>query len=396
MRRALLLLLAPAVAALAACAQIQMPGGGPVDRTPPRVVSEAPDSGAVGLGEVRELRVSFSEKTNKSPARSWLTTYPRVPLAGTSWDGRRTARIRLEEPLPPDTVIVVEVGTGLADMHDVRRERLRSWPLATAPALPPGVLSGTLVHADQPAVGAVVELLPAEAESGAREALRQPLRRTVADSSGAYRLPWLPVPGGPWRVRAFVDRNDDLRLDEREPVRLVASAARLVPEAPQVDLGLKIVYDRNTPGELVGTAPDSVRWPGPLLAWAEPLPAAEKAASAPGPDTPRRPPAKALQGAVPGRPLTLAEVPPGLARLTFFVDADRDSALSVLPAPGRAGGWLEPHAVVDSLAVEPGLPTTFAAPAFPDTLVWIGAAPDSAAAGAEPAAGEKPQAEEER
>ena len=111
----------------AACATIEAPRGGPEDKTPPRLTAAWPESGTVGLGDVRELRFTFGEKVDPRPATRLIRTYPPLMVESTAWEGRRTARVVLAAPLPPDTVIVVEVPSGLPDAHRVPSDAGRVW-----------------------------------------------------------------------------------------------------------------------------------------------------------------------------------------------------------------------------------------------------------------------------
>ncbi|MFH1843950.1 MAG: Ig-like domain-containing protein [bacterium] len=350
-----------------ACASMQAPSGGPPDKTPPTLVDIEPDSASVGLVDCSEIRLFFSEKMNPVAAEGFLTFFPEVVFAGTKWHGRREARIRFEEPLPADTVFVVEIADGLADMHRVASRQRYRFPLATAMQFPPGEVVGHLLYNGEPLTNGVVELYAVPPDS--LEYFQQRLlRRTETDSLGEFRFPWLPLPGGPYLVRAFVDGNGDLRPAETEAQRLLPGEAKLDSVA-LVHLGVTTLYDPNTPGRFTTTMDSVQHWPGVLLAW--PMSIAEDDTGwVPVPSTA---PPPGLLPAPPDSVVTWPEAGPGLVRFVFFVDADGDSLLSALPAlPDDADSvawYLEPFAVVDSLFVEPGLDATFTAPAFGDSLV---------------------------
>jgi hypothetical protein len=364
------LLLCLVVSLSLACAQVQGPSGGPVDDVPPHLVAVSPESAAVALGEVREVRVTFSEKMDPVDAWRFLYLYPEVEYAHTGWSGRREARITLAGPLPPDTVIVAEIVPGIRDAHNVASTEYRSWPWATADSLPVGELSGQLLQEKKPPLRALVELYAVPPET--LRYFQQPLlRRAPTDSQGAWRLRWLPVPGGPWLLRAFADLNGNLRPDDNEPQRLLPDTLRLSAGSPRRNLGLFVIYAPSTPGSLRTVMAEPPTWPGPVYGWPERIAVEDTGWVA----RPQRTAPPGLQRVGLGEPTTWAGVGPGLVRMLFFVDVDGDSLLSVLPAAeGSDGeGFLEPHAEADSLDVAPGLESTFAMPAFPDTLEpWHG------------------------
>jgi hypothetical protein len=348
------------------CATVEGPSGGPEDTTPPAVVGVYPDSGAVGLPAIQMISFTFSEKMEPVPAQSFLFLYPSVPVKKTKWRGRRQVEVQLEESLPPDTVIVVELKAGLADAHRVRSVTSRRYPLATAAAMPRGELVGQLLYQDKPLLNGVVELyaLPPDTLEYFEQAI---LRRAQTDSLGIYRLPWLPVPGGPWLIRGFADANGDLRPGDNEAKRLLPGEFVLSDSVPRYQVSLCTLYDPSTPGRLIGRLDSLVSWPGRVLAWPMSITDVDTGWTA-------APATVVVAGTQPvSRDTTtaIAGVTPGLNRLIFFVDADGDSLLSLLPAAGaEGGGYLEPHAVVDSLPVEPGLDAAFPPPRFPARLTW--------------------------
>jgi hypothetical protein len=395
--RAIAAALALLASLAAACATIEPPQGGPVDVTPPVVVDVTPDSGSVGLSDLRRLEIRFSEKVDPVPAARFLHLYPPLEIESTSWKGRQRAIVTLRDPAPPDTVLVVELPRGHADVHRVERERSRRYPLATADSLPPGEIRGVLSLEAGPAVGAVVELYDVPPDT--LEFFRQDiLRRTEADSSGRFVLPWLPAPGGPWLLRAFADANGDLRPGDNEAQRLLPVEIALTSAAPVADAGAHTLFGPNTPGRLLGLPDTLVADKRALFGWT--LRISERDTGF-APDHLRSPP-PGQAAVVPGDTAVFAPAGPGPVRLVLFADLDGDSLLSALPdsvaAPDSVLWRWEPYTTAEPLEVEPGLDLTHPLPAVPDTLrpclvaPPIAAVPDSAAATAAPADSLVPEA----
>ncbi len=358
----------------AACATIEAPGGGPADITPPELVGSYPDSGAVGLAPFREIELAFSEKMNPVPFAKAVHLYPPLEIEKGKWSGRRVLRITLADSVPADTVLVVEVPSGLADNHKVSAGRPWSFPLATADSLPPGEISGWLVMDRKPLAGAVVELYDTPPDS--IDLIRQPLlRRAATDSMGRFILPWLPASGESWRLRAFADSDGDMRASERDGRRVFPYDVMLTAAAPRVELEPLAIYAPGEPGRLICGPVDPGPWTGEVFGL--PLGIAEE-------DTGFVPALsrKAPKGQVlcaPGDSTIFDPAGPGLVRVVCFVDVDRDSLFGALPDSSLMPDTLlwvwEPHAVADSLEVEPGLPARFVAPLFPGTLVECLTAP---------------------
>ena len=338
----------------AACATMEAPGGGPVDREPPRLAAAAPGSAAVGLRDVRRLELIFSEKVQPRPARALLRTYPPLEVRRTRWHHRQAVTVEFAEPLPPDTVVVVEVPPGITDVHRVRSDRGWQFPIATADSLPAGEITGRLLLHDAPVAAGVVELLGAAPDTSRGIPELPVWRRAVTDSTGRFRLPWLPVPLGPARLRAFADRDHDGRPGEREPQRTWNDTVRLTAAAPRLDAGDRILYEPTDPGTLLVACPDPLPAGGAVLAWTMTIGESDTG-FVPAPR--RRAPAGQVVLRA-GATVPLPGAGPGLVRLIAFADQDGDSLLSAAcdsTLPDTACWRWEPLAVVDSVTVEPGL-----------------------------------------
>ncbi|MEZ4388717.1 MAG: Ig-like domain-containing protein [Candidatus Krumholzibacteriia bacterium] len=354
---------------------------------PPWLVAAYPESLATGVGPIDELQLGFSEKMDRQDAFRWLTLYPRRTIRSTSWHGARVATVRLDEPLPADTVVVVEIAPGMRDSHKVPQARGRTYVFATGDSIYDGELTGQLVLDDRPLGGAVVEILAAGPDS-VRLEQRPVLRRAMADSGGAWRLPWLPANGDRWLLRAYQDGNHDRRPGENEAQRLWPDTLRLVTAAPRLDTGLRVLYNPTTPGRLRGRLDGRPAAAGPVLAFILAIGEEDTGfVAAPQPQTARAAAAVPDTGA-----FVLAGAPPGLDRAVFFVDLDGDSLWTAVGDPADTLWALEPWALVDSVAVEPGLETTIAAPVWTDTLTtWPAPPPVPAAAAVDTTAGPPPE-----
>jgi hypothetical protein len=377
------LAVAATAAAFLACAQPGEPPGGPEDRTPPTLVATTPDSGATGLGAVDRLVFTFSEKMDRRPAEGWLVLYPRIPFRKTDWHQARIADVILAEPLPPDTVIVVELRPGMRDMHRVASERSRRFPIATAAELPPGEITGTLVYQEKPLPDGVVELYTVPPDT-VRWIEQDPLRRATSDSSGRWRLPWLPVPAGPFLLRAFIDTDRDLRPRENSAQRLLPDTLVLTAGANRLDIGVLTLFAPDAPGTVRGVVDSVLAGRGAVFGWTESI-AEEDSAWAPQPWTS---PPPGLQALAPGAEAVFTNVAPGWVRVILFADENGDSLFSILPesamvkaaidtGSGAVEWYFEPYATVDSLALEPGLEATFTSPeAWRIGVPWTGPPPE--------------------
>ncbi len=367
------MLLVTGLVLVVSCAVVEPPPGGPVDYTPPHLVSAYPDSGTTSLGEVSVLRFTFSEKMDRANAFSWLYFFPDQRIRKTKWHGAMEAEIFLENPLPADTLIIVEIAGAMRDAHKVKNRQSHRFPLATTDTIASGTLAGVLLFEDGPLDNGVVELYSLQPDSVAY--YRRPIiRRTVTDAQGVYRFNWLPIPSGPFLVRAFKDDDSNLRPGENDPQRLLADTLTVDQITGVASAGVMTLYPVNTPGTLFADPFEAPLHSGSVMAWAmaisdadtgyfpEPVRAGQEQFSFLYPDS----------GGV------INEVAPGNNRVIAFVDMDRDSSFSAIPDTILSSNsisqadsvlwYLEPWIVLEDISLEPGLSTDFKLPAWTDSL----------------------------
>jgi hypothetical protein len=201
--------------ALAACANVQDPPGGPPDAAPPRLVATTPESLSVRPGFSGEVSFQFDEViaegtastgTGTSELERLIILSPSTRVPNVRW--RRT-RIGVEprEGWRPNTVYRIELLPGVGDLRQNRSREGRVITFTTGAPLPTAALRGTAYDwtTGQPARGAVVEAVPAADSFG---------YRTTADSSGRFEL--APLPAGEYVVYASTDQNRNLRREPRE------------------------------------------------------------------------------------------------------------------------------------------------------------------------------------
>lgn len=303
----------------------------------------------------------------REDAYRWLTVYPRRTIRGTKWSGARVATVRFDEPLPADTVVVVEVARSMRDNHDVPIIAGRTFAFATGDSIYDGQLTGSLVLEDEPLGLGVVEIVAAGPDS-VRLEQRTVLRRAVADSGGVWTMPWLPADGHRWLLRVYDDGNKDRRVGEREPQRVFDDTLRLTQDQTARDIGPRIIYRPDTPGQLEGalaSRPDST---GPVLGFTLSI-AEDDTGFVPGPQGPSFPRGQVVPDTT---GFTLDEAGPGLVRAVFFVDMDADSMFSAYGDSADTLWSLEPWGLIDSVMVEPGLPTIVEHPVWIDTVTtWL-------------------------
>ena len=95
-----------------ACAKVGPPQGGPVDDTPPQILSHSPDIDQLNVSLERFVEIVFSEQMDHRRTEEAIFVSPGDPL-GFRWRGRT---LRIELGLRPERTYVVTVGTGARDL----------------------------------------------------------------------------------------------------------------------------------------------------------------------------------------------------------------------------------------------------------------------------------------
>jgi hypothetical protein len=214
-RRLLVHAAAFACAAAWACASPSMPPGGPPDKAEPVVVRVTPESGAVNV-RASSVLFRFDEVVSEGTSRTGQATSGLQGLVVVSpGDGRervhwRRSAIEVEPRggFRANTAYRVTLLPGLADLRGNVLSQPSEIVFSTGPTIPEGRIGGAIFDWG---AGRVAPLAWVQAFRRPDSTLRWSAR---ADSSGRYALRDL-APGA-YTVRAFIDQNQNRRLDERE------------------------------------------------------------------------------------------------------------------------------------------------------------------------------------
>ncbi|HEX7335716.1 MAG TPA: Ig-like domain-containing protein [Gemmatimonadales bacterium] len=248
------LLALSALAALAACARMEPPPGGPPDAVPPQLIATRPDTSRPlwpfrGVAEFHfDEVVSEGGAPNRGEGTGGLEKLvilsPSTRVPEVSWRRNRIT-VRPREGWRRNRVYRIELLPGVTDLRNNRSETGTVLTFTTGGPRPQTTLQGQVVDwgTARPVPGALVvaTLLP--------DSLPY---RGVADSSGRFALG--PLPQADYSVTAVLDQNGDHRQDLRE-----AYATTRVPRG-KTDAGelWAFVHDTAPPRIQTVTVNDSV------------------------------------------------------------------------------------------------------------------------------------------
>jgi hypothetical protein len=209
-----------ALVAVAACASVGSPPGGPVDTDAPEVISASIDTNATGV-KAGKLELRFSEVVSERPAvggsgtaaptlESIVLVSPRTGTPKVSWH-RETITIEPRGGFRANTTYRITLLPGLSDLRGNVSSIPRSYVFSTGDRIAPFGILGRVFdwQSGNSAPGAVVE---AVANAGTADSA---VFIAVADSIGQFDLG--PLGAGRYFVRTYIDadRNRDRGVLEK-------------------------------------------------------------------------------------------------------------------------------------------------------------------------------------
>lgn len=206
--------------ALAGCASVQSPEGGPKDEAGPKLVEVVPPNESVNLSR-REIVFTFDEYLKTADLSASLFVSPLIEPAPEAWAQNRKVHVKLPDSLREATTYVITLYEGVKDDHEGNPLSAPvRYAFSTGGALDSGRVAGRVTDAlaDKPASGWLVALFDSPADSGFYR--QKPAYATACDAGGSFELSYLKA--GRYRILAFkdADRNYQLNL----PTEGVATA----------------------------------------------------------------------------------------------------------------------------------------------------------------------------
>jgi hypothetical protein len=236
-----------ALAAIAACAHVEPPPGGPEDKTPPEVASTDPESLTVAPSRTEPVVIRFSERISEQGAVEAVSVSPRTSVVQID-RGREGIRVSLRGGWRPNTIYHVTVTPEVRDLFNNRLAAPVTLVFSTGPPIPATIVTGTVEDriTGRPGVDTRVEAVR-RADSL--------VYSTPTDSAGIFHI--AHVPTGSYLLRAYRDTNRNRALDSYEARD---SALVEVGTENSGSVALSIVDPDSTAPKLAGaTAPTPVR-----------------------------------------------------------------------------------------------------------------------------------------
>jgi hypothetical protein len=235
--------------AVAGCAQLGSPPGGPEDRNPPHLLRILPDTNAVNARR-KTVELYFDEIINERPSRggqdlaSLFLVSPRRGRVDVRWH-RSRIEIRPRRGFQANTTYIITQLAGVSDLRGNADTAQHRYIFSTGPSRAPTLIRGQVFDwvAGRAAPKAYVEAihLPDSLTWG-----------EYADSLGRFTIRY--VTPGRYLLRAIIDANSNRELDRRE---MFDSATVTLADSVTREL-LAFVHDSVGPGIAEVQVRDSV------------------------------------------------------------------------------------------------------------------------------------------
>ena len=191
------------------CAQIGVPSGGEIDKTPPEIVSISPELGStdVSIEAGGSIEVIFDEYVNVRGLSSQLLISPSLSKP-IEWSMRgKTVTFTWPEPLIDNVTYVFQFGDAVIDLHEGNPTDNFIHAFSTGKHLDTLSLSGTVVDAFSGDAKTGIRLFLFDSESSVDSIVKgmNPKFIGTTDDQGFFTISYLPE--GKYRVMAVDDKD---------------------------------------------------------------------------------------------------------------------------------------------------------------------------------------------
>lgn len=202
-----------AMLAIASCASMGTPSGGPRDEDPPIFVTSTPLQGEVEVTPTRAV-LTFNELvTLKDAFTKVVLSPPASQVPRVSSLGRRVI-VDFRDSLLPNTTYTIDFGDAIADNNEGNKLENFIYTFSTGPTLDSLMVSGMVLGAQdlEPAKGVYVGLHSNLQDSAFKKSRFDRIAKT--DDYGKFVIGGLPA--GEYRIYALEDRDGDMAWSSPE------------------------------------------------------------------------------------------------------------------------------------------------------------------------------------
>ena len=210
--RFIILFLLPVFIMIAmSCASRGVPGGGPVDRTPPEILATEPARDSTGIKKLDEIVILFSERMDEPSVQNAIFISPPLEYE-MDWSGGDEVTLTIQDTLKQDVTYVVTIGSGASDSRRNRMAQSYQFAFSTGDTIQRGQINGLVYDISEKDPFYVYAYQMSGKSTEEVDPSKQPADFfTQPGANGAFSLSYL----GPGKYRIFIveDQNRNFILD---------------------------------------------------------------------------------------------------------------------------------------------------------------------------------------
>jgi len=209
--RIFIFLLGIAILCIAGCATKGSPGGGPVDRTPPEIVSTFPATDSTGIArDIKSIDIEFSERMNEGSLSNAIFISP--PLDYTiKWKRSRKLELQLSDTLWNNQTYVISIAAEASDERNNKMVQSYQFAFSTGDIIDRGAITGRVVDARREEMVLIFAFALSDTGEAPDPTIQKPGYISQTGQDGNFFLNFLKP--ARYRVFAIQDQNRNLRLD---------------------------------------------------------------------------------------------------------------------------------------------------------------------------------------
>ncbi|WP_162428093.1 Ig-like domain-containing protein [Pontibacter pudoricolor] len=241
--------LATSVIALASCASVSSPEGGPKDTTPPTLVSSTPADQQLNVS-TKTISLKFDEEVQQNNLQKELLITPYTDNKYRIKMDDEVLILTFDKPLQDSTTYTFNFRNGIADIKEKTVAKGLKLSFSTGSFIDTSRVTGQVLKlmTQEPEADAIVALYPAEDTMNIRKS--RPYYQTQADAQGQFSFE--NIREGNYRIYALQDKNNNTLYDNegerigflKDPITIKADSQKVTLQTFIIDTKKPIALQR--------------------------------------------------------------------------------------------------------------------------------------------------------
>ncbi|MBD3223506.1 MAG: hypothetical protein GF313_02175, partial [Caldithrix sp.] len=194
----------------AACASRGTPGGGPLDRIPPEIISTIPQTDSLNVTtNLKQIEIEFSERMQQSSLINNVFISPPLDFE-REWSGGRILRLVIKDTLKVNRTYVVVIGSNAMDLRRNSMDNSYQLAFSTGKRIDRGQISGRIFGTGRNNSAHIFAYIVDDSNQ-TNPIKHQPDYISQSGNENRYQLGYLK--NNTYRLYTVMDQNNNRLLD---------------------------------------------------------------------------------------------------------------------------------------------------------------------------------------